>query len=77
MILFMATLASLTGYGLGILLVTLVISGARSPMPYYAATITFWNLGLAFAMVLLIAAISGYIGVGKVPKIEPFDTFRG
>jgi hypothetical protein len=26
---------------------------------------------------LLIAAISGYIGVRKVLKIEPFDIFRG
>jgi putative ABC transport system permease protein len=77
MILFMATLTSLTGYGLGILLVTVVISGARSLSPYYAATITYWNLGLAFGMVLLIAAISGYIGVRKVLKIEPFDIFRG
>ena len=77
MIMFMATLTSLTGYGLGILLVTLVISGVRSLSPYYAATITFWNLGLAFAMVLLIAGISGYVGVRKVLKIEPFDIFRG
>jgi putative ABC transport system permease protein len=38
---------------------------------------THWNLGLAFGMVLLIAAISGYIGVRKVLKIEPFDIFRG
>ena len=44
MILFMAILTSLTGYGLGILLVTVAISTARSLMPYYAATITFWNL---------------------------------
>jgi ABC-type antimicrobial peptide transport system permease subunit len=32
---------------------------------------------LAFGMVLLIAAISGYIGVRRVLKIEPFDIFRG
>jgi putative ABC transport system permease protein len=77
MIMFMATLTSLTGYGLGILLVTVVISGARSLSPYYAATITYWNLALAFGMVLLIGGISGYIGVRKVLKIEPFDIFRG
>jgi putative ABC transport system permease protein len=77
MILSMAALTSLTGYGLGILLVTAVISGVRYVSPYYAATITFWNLALAFGMVLLIAAISGYIGVRKVLKIEPFDIFRG
>jgi putative ABC transport system permease protein len=77
MILFMAALTSLTGYGLGILLVTVAISSARSLMPYYAATITYWNLALAFGMVLLIAAISGYVGVRKVLRIEPFDIFRG
>jgi ABC-type antimicrobial peptide transport system permease subunit len=77
MILFMATLTSLTGYGLGILFVTLAISSARTLSPYYAATITYWNLALAFVMVLLIAVISGYIGVRKVLRIEPFDIFRG
>jgi putative ABC transport system permease protein len=77
MILFMATLTSVTGYGIGVLLVTLMITGARSLMPYYAATITFGNLALALGMVLLIAAISGYIGVRKVLTIEPFDIFRG
>ena len=77
MILFMAALTALTGYGLGILLVTLMIWIVRSLLPSYAATITFWNLGLAFGMVSLIAAISGYIGVRKVLRIEPFDIFRG
>jgi putative ABC transport system permease protein len=77
MILFMATFTALTGYGLGIGLVTLMISLARARLPNYAAMITFWNLGLAFGMVLLIAAISSYIGIRKVLKIEPFDIFRG
>ena len=77
MILFMALLTSLTGYGLGILLVTLMIAVARTFLPNYAAMITFWNLGLAFGMVLVIAGISGYIGVRKVLKVEPFDIFRG
>jgi putative ABC transport system permease protein len=77
MILFMALLTSLTGYGLGILLVTLMIAIARIFLPNYAAMITFWNLGLAFGMVLVIAGISGYIGVRKVLKVEPFDIFRG
>jgi putative ABC transport system permease protein len=77
MILFMATFTSLIGYGLGIGLVTLVISTARYKIPNYAAMITFWNLGLAFGMVVLIAGISSYFGVRKVLKIEPFDIFRG
>ncbi len=77
MILFMATFTALTGYGLGVGLVTLMISIARYRLPNYAAMITFWNLGLAFGMVVLIAGISSYIGVRKVLKIEPFDIFRG
>jgi putative ABC transport system permease protein len=77
MILFMATFTALTGYGLGIGLVTAVISIARARLPGYAAIITFWNLELAFGMVVLIAGISSYIGVRKVLKIEPFDIFRG
>ena len=77
MILFMATFTSLTGYGLGIGLVTTVISLARHFVPNYAAMITFGNLWLAFGMVVLIAGISSYFGVRKVLRIEPFDIFRG
>lgn len=77
MILFMATFTAITGYGLGIGLVTLVITLARYRVPNYAAMITFWNLEFAFGMVLIIAAISSYVAVRKVLKIEPFDIFRG
>nr|WP_319528169.1 ABC transporter permease [Pseudomonas laurentiana] len=77
MILFMATFTALTGYGLGVGLVTLMISIARSYLPNYAAIITYWNLGLAFGLVLLIAGVSSYVGVRKVLRIEPFDIFRG
>ncbi len=77
MILFQTTFTSLTGYGLGIGLAALVITMAKLRLPSYAAKITFGNLGFAFAMVLVIAAISSYIGVRKVLKIEPFDIFRG
>ena len=77
MILFMATFTALTGYGLGVGLVTLMIWIARSRLPNYAAMITFWNLGLALGMVIVIAGISSYVGVRKVLKIEPFDIFRG
>jgi putative ABC transport system permease protein len=77
MILFMAAFTSLIGYGLGIGLVALIIVIARSCMPSYASMITFWNLGLALGMVVLIAGISSYIGIRKVLKIEPFDIFRG
>ena len=77
MILFMATFTALTGYGLGIGLVTLVITIARYKIPNYAAMITFNTLAFAFGMVVIIAGISSYVGVRKVLKIEPFDIFRG
>ncbi len=77
MILFQATFTSLTGYGLGIGLASLIITIARLRLPSYAARITFGNIGFAFVMVVIIASISSYIGVRKVLKIEPFDIFRG
>jgi len=77
MILFQATFTSLTGYGLGVGLASLLITIAKLRVPSYAALIMYGNLGLAFIMVLIIAGISCYIGVRKVLKIEPFDIFRG
>jgi putative ABC transport system permease protein len=77
MILFMASFTALTGYGLGVGLVTLMIALARARLPNYAAMITFGNLGIALGMVILIAGMSSYIGIRKVLKIEPFDIFRG
>ena len=77
MIVFQATFTALTGYGLGIGLCAILISLARLRLPNYAAMITFHNLGLALVMVIVIAGVSGYIGVRKVLRIEPFDIFRG
>jgi putative ABC transport system permease protein len=77
MILFQATFVSLTGLGLGIGLCTILIFLARLRLPSYAAMITLGNLSLAFGMVIVIAAISSYIGVRRVLRIEPFDIFRG
>ncbi len=77
MILFQTAFTSLTGYGLGIGLAVLLITFAKLRLPGYAAKITYGNLGFAFIMVVIIAAISSYIGVRKVLKIEPFDIFRG
>ena len=77
MILFQASFTAFTGYGLGIGLCALVIYIAKLRMPDYAAVITWWNLGLAFAMVLIIAGMSSYVGVRKVLRVEPFDIFRG
>ncbi|MDE2387831.1 MAG: FtsX-like permease family protein [Betaproteobacteria bacterium] len=77
MILFQATFTALVGYGLGVGLCTLIITVAKLKVPDYSANITFTTLAFAFVMVLIIAAISSYIGIRKVLKIEPFDIFRG
>lgn len=77
MILFQATFTALVGYGLGVGLCTLIITAAKLKVPDYSANITFTTLAFAFVMVLIIAAISSYIGIRKVLKIEPFDIFRG
>jgi putative ABC transport system permease protein len=76
-ILFQAFLTSLTGYGLGIGLCALLIALAKLRLPDYASTITYLNLVLALVMVLVIAGVSGYVGVRKVIRVEPFDIFRG
>ncbi len=77
MILFQAAFTALTGYGLGIGLASLLIGFAKLRLANYAAQITYANLVLAFVMVVIIAAVSSYIGVRKVLRIEPFDIFRG
>jgi putative ABC transport system permease protein len=77
MILFQAAFTALTGYGLGVGLCAAMISVARLRIPDYSAMITYGNLALAFAMVVVIAALSSYLGVRRVLRIEPFDIFRG
>jgi putative ABC transport system permease protein len=77
MILFQAAFTSLTGYGLGVGLCAVLIWFARLRLPNYAAMLMFPNLLLAFGMVLIITAISSYLGIRRVLKIEPFDIFRG
>ncbi len=77
MILFQATFTALTGYGIGVGICVTLIMIAKLRIPDYASKITYSNLGFAFIMVLIIAAVSSYVGVRKVLKIEPFDIFRG
>lgn len=76
MILFQASVTAVAGYGLGIGLCASLIALAKLRMPDYASVITFGNLGVALGMVLVIAAVSSYIAVRKVLKIEPFEIFR-
>ncbi len=77
MILFQATFTAFTAYGLGIGLASLTIFVAKLRLPSYAATVTASNLLTAFVMVVVIAAISSFIGVRRVIRIEPFEIFRG
>ncbi len=76
-IVFQAGFTALVGYGLGVGLSTLLIFVAQLRLPEYASRVTYSNLGLAFVMVLIIASVSGYAGVRRVLKIEPFEIFRG
>ncbi|HXZ96237.1 MAG TPA: ABC transporter permease [Burkholderiales bacterium] len=77
MILFQAGFTALIGFGLGVGLCTMLIALAKFRLPSYAAIVTFTNIGAAFITVLIIAGVSGYFGVRRVLKIEPFDIFRG
>lgn len=77
MVLFQATFTAVTGYGLGIGLCTALIGLAKLRLPDYFAMITYFNLGLSLVMVLIIAAVSCYVGARKVLRIEPFEIFRG
>lgn len=77
MILFQALFTGFTGYGLGVGLCSLLVGVAKQEVPDYTASINYFNLSLAFIMVLIIAGASSYIGVRKVIKVEPFDIFRG
>ena len=77
MILFQTLFTGLTGYGMGVGLSSLLIFFAKQKVPSYAAEITYFNLGLAFLLVLVISGVSSFIAVRKVIRVEPFDIFRG
>lgn len=77
MILFQASFTALTGYGLGVGLCTLLVYLAKLRLASYAAMITYPSLVVSLVMVVVIAAVSSYVGVRRVLQIEPFDIFRG
>jgi putative ABC transport system permease protein len=77
MIFFQAFFTGCTGYGLGVGLSSLLINIAVKNVPGYAGQVTFFNLGLAFVMLLVIVAVSSYIAARKVIRVEPFEIFRG
>lgn len=77
MILFQVSFTALMGYGMGLGLCTIFVSLAKLRLPSYFAMITYTNLLLGLFMVLVIAALSSYVSIRKVLRIEPFDIFRG
>lgn len=77
MILFQATFSSVVGYGLGVGLSAILIGAGKHFVPNYTADIGYWNLLLAFILVLFIAGLSSLIAVRKVIRVQPFEIFRG
>ncbi|MDR3554667.1 MAG: FtsX-like permease family protein, partial [Syntrophobacteraceae bacterium] len=77
MILFQAGFTSIVGYGLGVGLSAVLIATGKLLVPNYTADIGYWNLFLAFVLVVLIAIISSLIAVRKVIRVQPFEIFRG
>lgn len=76
-ILFQSIIVGFLGYGFGVLLASVLIAVAKYRLPNYASIVTFLNLGMSFVMVILIIAISSYIGIRRVTRIDPFSVFRG
>jgi putative ABC transport system permease protein len=77
MILFQVSFASFIGYGLGVGSSSLLIAVGKKYIPDYTADIGYWNLGLAFFLVLVIAGVSSLLAVRKVIRVQPFDILRG
>jgi putative ABC transport system permease protein len=77
MILFQTSFASFIGYGLGVGFSSLLIFVGKKYVPSYTADIGYWNLGLAFFMVLIIAGVSSLLAVRKVIRVQPFEILRG
>jgi len=77
MILCQASFACFVGYGMGVGLSSLLIFLGKRYVPSYTADIGYWNLALAFLMVLVIAGVSSLLAVKKVIKVQPFEILRG
>lgn len=77
MILYQSSIVGFLGYGIGLLIASIVIALAKWHLSNYASLVTFKSLTVTFVMVLIIVAFSSYLGVRRVIKIDPFDIFRG
>ena len=76
MILYQSLVVSFLGFGFGMLLASALVAFGKLRIPNYAATITYQNILMALAMVLLISGISAYIGIRRILRIDPFVVFR-
>lgn len=76
-IILQSSFVSFLGFGFGNLICSSYIAFAKMRIPNYAAIITCKNILITFIVVMLITALSSYIGIRKVIKIEPFEVFRG
>lgn len=76
-IFFQASVVGFLGYGIGVLLCSIMIALARYRLPNFASMVTYQSLAFALVMVLIIIGFASYLGIRKVTKIDPFDIFRG
>lgn len=76
-IIFQSGFVSFLGFGFGNLICSSYIAFAKMRIPNYAAIISYKNILLTFLVVILITALSSYMGIRRVIKIEPFEVFRG
>ena len=76
MIFYQSLVVSFLGFGFGVLLASGLIAFGKLKIPNYAAVITYQNLLMALVMVLLISAVSAYVGIRRILRIDPFVVFR-
>ena len=75
-IVYQSLVVSFLGFGFGVLLASALVAFGKLRIPNYAAVITYQNIFMALAMVLVIAGVSAYIGIRRILRIDPFVVFR-
>jgi len=76
MIVYQSLVVSFLGFGFGVLLASALVAVGKLRIPNYAAVITYQNIFMALGMVLVISAVSAYIGIRRILRIDPFVVFR-
>ncbi len=76
MLIFQASLAGVTGYGIGIGLAAIFGAYAlyAGDPPFY---LSLYVILISFVFILLICIVSALIGIRKISKFEPAEVFRG